>query len=453
MLNLEKIHNIHFVGIGGISMSCLAKLMLFEEKCITGSDKTFSENVKNLQTLGIKVKKNHFKDGVLNADIIVFSAAIPNTNKDIVWAKQFNKPLIERADFLGEIAKTYKQTIAISGTHGKTTTTAMIFECLKHLNPTLHVGGIVKNINNNLFYGNKNIFITEACEYNKSFLKLTPQISVITNIEKDHMECYKTKDNLINAFKIFAKNTSKIIIINNNLSRFFTKNFTNQKFLTVDILNDANYVAKNLTQNNGCFSFDVFKFGKFLGKVNLQIFGKHNVFNALFAIAVCDFLNVPFCVIKNGLEQFESVAQRFEILYDKDIKIIRDYAHHPTEIKAAINSALNICTGKLFCVFEPHTYSRTLNLFHEFLTCFNNADEIIFLPTYKAREKPIIGGKSKDLFNALPLQNKFYFKNHQDLNNYLLNNIKPNDIVLWLGAGTIGQFAKEFADNFYGKSF
>jgi len=446
MINFNEINKLYFVGIGGISMSGLAKLMLTQKKEVCGCDDNLTDITKNLTNLGIIVKKSYYKTGLKNCDLVVYTNAISLNNKNLIEAKKLNKPIIERAEFLGEITKLYKTNIAVSGTHGKTTTTSMIANIFEFKNPTIHVGGILDGSKSNIKIGNKQTFITEACEYNKSFLKLNPTYSIVLNIEKDHLDTYKNLKNLKQSFFQFIKQTSKKVIINYNILSTLPQNFDCSKLITFSINKQSTYVAKNLKSYNGAYSFDVYKKENFIGHINLNILGKHNVLNALAAISLCFEQNIPFEIIKDKLESFKSTKRRFEILYNKDFKVITDYAHHPTEIKASIKTALSISKNKLICIFEPHTYSRTISLFKEFLTCFKGAEKLILLPTYKAREKKILGGSAYDLYKVLKQkQAVVYAKNYDACIKLLKKEIEKNNVFLFLGAGTIDNLAREFA--------
>ncbi len=425
-------------------MSALALFSLNKNAVVTGTEKTPSAITKNLEQLGVKIKKHQNKIGVKNCDLLIFSGAIEPNHPDLVLAKKLKKEIWERAKFLDFVSSFFKTTIAVSGTHGKTTTTAMIAKILKPLNPTVHVGGLTKDFGN-FCLGKNEIFLTEACEFKQSFLNLNPNISVITNVEPDHMDFYKTKTALIKSFQKFFVKTSNFAVINHNFLSFFDQNFAKAKIVSFGFNKNCDFWASNLNDKNGKFCFDVFHFNTKLGQIKLNIFGRHNVENALAAIAVGTICDQNFLDIKNAIEKFELPQRRFEILHKQKFLVIRDYAHHPTEIQNTLKTARSICKGKLFCVFEPHTFSRTIFLFDEFLKCFNMADQIIFLPTYSAREKPQKGGTSFDLFKKLNSKQKHYFESKIKCFEFLRQNLKQDDIVLFVGAGTIGDFALEFA--------
>lgn len=443
MKNLENLH-IHFVGIGGISMSALAHFALSQKAVVTGTEKTPSSLTKELEKLGVKITKHQNKIAIKKCDLVVFSGAIKSTHPDLVFAKKLKKEIWERPKFLNFLSKNFNTTIAVSGTHGKTTTTAMLAKVLSPLFPTVHVGGLTQDFGN-FKLGKQDVFLSEACEFKQSFLLLKPNISVILNLEQDHMEFYKTKSALIKSFNKFLQKTQDFAVINHDFLSFFDQNFAKAKIVTFGFSENSTIFAKNLSQKNGKFCFDVWCKKKFLGNVKLNIFGKHNVQNALATICVGILCKQSFENIKKALENFCLPKRRFEILSRKKFWIIRDYAHHPTEIKCTLKTAKEICHKKVFCVFEPHTFSRTIFLFQEFLKCFCDADVVIFLPTFSAREKPQKGGTSFDLFSRLKHPQKHYFKNKNDCFDFLSASAKSGDIILFVGAGSVGDFALEFS--------
>ncbi len=426
-------------------MSALAKLALSKNILVSGSDDHLSQITKNLSDLGAKICLHKNLEGVRKCDLFVYTVAVNKRSPDFELALKLKKTILERAEFLELVAKNYKEVIAISGTHGKTTTTAMIASIMKEKNPTVHIGGEVDEFGGNLKIGKKDIFITEACEFNKSFLHLTPSILVVTNIECDHMDCYKNLEEIQSTFLQFIYKTTDFVVLNHNFLHLCDQNFANSKICTFDIDKKCDFWATNLTSEKGCYTFDVFNGNFYLGKIELSVPGKHSVLNALASIAVGVNSGISFEKIKKALKNFCNVHRRFEKLYDKSIKVFTDYSHHPTEIKCAIETAKEFSPNRLFCIFQPHTYTRTKALFNDFLTCFTGCDELLLVPTYSAREQSIEGGDSFDLFKKLPDDlNSIYFKEMKSLKNYLSKVIKNGDIILWIGAGDIDKTAKEF---------
>ena len=452
-MKLKDFNKIHFVGIGGISMSALATLLASKKYNVTGNDDNDSDIVQDLRSKGIKVSIGNDLDDIKVADLVVYTNAISQNSPTISLAKKLNKPMLERAQLLGMISSEYREVIAISGTHGKTTTTAMLGIIFKTANlfPTIHMGGISNDWNSNLQIGHKKYFVTEACEYNKSFLHLRPSVSIITNIEPDHMDCYHNIEELQSAFLQFARQTKDCLVINGDtVPSDIPKSKSQQNLITFGLSPTNHYYAKNLKASNGKYSFDCYYKNENLGNIQLNIVGKHNVYNALGAIATSLYFGIQFDDIKKALSIFSGVNRRFEKIYDADnLLMIHDYAHHPTEIKCSIRTAKQIAQGRLIVIFEPHTYSRTCALIDYFATAFNGADKVIILPTYPARESYILGGDAIDLFYRVAehTPETQYFQHLHALFNELDKDTKSGDTLLWLGAGTIYDFAKKYVEH------
>jgi len=446
---------IHFVGIGGVSMSALAKLAQSKGYIVTGIDDNDSLVLRQLETHRIKTTTVHNPDFVKSADLIVYTVAIKN-HPDLVLAKRLNKPIMERAKFLGKISKYYRHTIAISGTHGKTTTTAMlgcVFELAK-FNPTVHIGGVSQNWDSNLRLGGEEFFITEACEFNRSFLHLNPDCTCVTNIECDHMDTYKDLDDIKSAFQKLIDRTKKIVVFCGDDLIFEEKRTKNYFSYGFDTKN--RFVAKNLrADEQGRFSFDCYLDGKFYLRAKLALSGKHNVLNALACIAISYAYRVPYIYIIEGVQNFAGVKRRQTLLGEIDgVKHVADYAHHPTEISALLETTQLLAhCGKIVIIFQPHTYTRTLKLMFDFVAVLSKCTDLILLPTFSAREKPIVGGDSVDLFFALRQNgNRIYCSNYPSLCATLGNWLKKGDICLWVGAGDIYQIAQKYVDEKSAKS-
>lgn len=442
--------NIYIIGIGGISLSSIALLLKNRGACVKGSDLVYGMQVENLQRKGFEVVIGHSSEFVRWADIIIFSSAISNDDEDIVLARKLGKILLSRAEVLGEISKGFK-TISVAGCHGKTTTTGMISSVLLLLDkkPNIHIGGILKGIDDNVFVGNSNLFVTEACEYKDSFLYLSTDVGVILNVKPDHLDYFKNFDNVKKSFQKFAKNINKNGVLVANGDDVEAKTIiktSNCKTLTFgfDVQND--YHATNVVEYaNGKFAFSCLAGGKLIN-VKLPVFGFHNIFNALATIAVCDFLNVEPCVIKEGIENFKGISRRFERVFEDENKvIIHDYAHHPDEIKASIEAGRRLKKDRLIVVFQPHTFSRTRDFFDEFCENLSLADEVWLLPIYPAREKPIKGVSSYQIYKKIRKNNKNtrYFASFSAIFSKL-RQIDDNSLVLILGAGDVEQLARMF---------
>ena len=441
--------HIHIVGIGGISLSALAKILLKNGYVVWGSDSVKSKLTQELESLGAKIFYQHKASNVVGADLVVYSAAIKQDNPEIVEAIKLGIEVIDRAEFLGRISKEYKNVIAVAGSHGKTTTTGMLATIFLKagLNPTIHIGGELPIIEGNVHIGEHEYFITEACEYYDSFLTLAPNASVILNVQADHLDYFKNMSNLQKSFEKFAKNTK--------LSGVLVTNFDDEncKKISCDCkvisygFSGGNLCATNISQNNEIYSFDVQYFGHNLGRICLSVAGKHNIYNALASIAVSLFFGIDFQTIKKALEQYVPSKRRYqEIVLPNSAAVVHDYAHHPTEIKACLQVAKNRTNGKLIVVFEPHTYSRTKYLWQDFCSCFDGADKLFLPPIYAAREQSIDGVSSQTLAQDIA-KNGIDCTATKDLKetyNLLQKYLHSGNTILLLGAGTIFHLAEMF---------
>ena len=412
-------------------MSALAFFCLDMGLNVSGSDRSNSEIITKLKNAGVKIYLKHNPENIHNnTDIVVYTSAINEHNSELLMAKQKCGCVLERADFLQIISSQYKKIIAVSGTHGKTTTCGMlasIFSCAG-LNPTVHVGGIINQINSNFIIGDKNYFITEACEYKKHLLKLKPTISAVLNIEPDHMECYKNFNQLKNCFLRFLKK-GKYCVSAENIK---LKNHTNYL---------SKYIPINITLNeNGCYSFSVVN-SKANLTISLSVVGKHNINNALCAISISKLCGIADEHIEQGIKNFKGVKRRFEVLGKlNNSNIIRDYAHHPTEIKTTINT-LKELNKPYVIIFQPHTYSRTLKLLSEFKEVFKNYKNIIIYKTYSARENKSMGLTAKQLCSHC--ENLLYVGTKARLNKIVSELSEQNINIAFVGAGDIGEIAQQ----------
>ncbi len=445
---IKKYKNIHMIGIGGVSMSGIAAILNNWGFNVTGSDASNSESVESLLKKGIKVTIGHNLKDIANSDVVVYTAAISKEDPEMVEAKRLNIPTIERADFLGKLTRCYKDTICISGTHGKTTTTSMVSLCfLEGLkDPSIQVGAFLKQIDGNYKVGNSEHFIIEACEYVESFLYFTPKAEIILNIDNDHLDYFKNLENIKKAFIKYVKllPPDGILITNADDSNCLDLHkYASCKTITYGIKNEnADYVAKNIIfDNDGFAEFEVYYKNEFFEKFKLSVPGIHNVLNALSCIALCVEYGINKKDIKVALLKFTGAHRRFEYKGNIDGKasVYDDYAHHPTEIVATFNSLSNKKYNESWVIFQPHTYSRTINLLDDFANILSKFDHIIILDIYAAREKNTYGISSKDLLNKIiPLnKNAKYIPDFQECSNYVRNNVKQNDIVITLGAGTV----------------
>ena len=446
--NLRRYKNIHMIGIGGVSMSGIAAILKNWGINVTGSDSSDSETVQNLINKGIKVTIGYDLNNLKAADVVVYSAAIKKDDPEMVEAKKLNIPTIERADFLGEITRCYKDTICISGTHGKTTTTSMIslvfIEAMK--DPSIQVGAYLKQIDGNYLVGNSEHFIIEACEYVESFLKFSPKAEVILNIDNDHLDYFKTFENIKNAFIKYVKllPDDGILVINGDDKNCIDlKNYTKANVITYGINNrNVDFYADNITFNEDGFpSFDVYHNGNKLEHFSLSVPGKHNVLNSLACIALSYNYSIDIPYIKSALKKFTGAHRRFEYVgkMNNNVSVYDDYGHHPTEIIATAKSLMNKKYNQSWVVFQPHTYSRTKNLLDDFANALLNFDNIIVLDIYAARESNTYGISSKDLVNKINSLGKtaLYIPDFDECVNFVKSHVKSNDIVMTLGAGTV----------------
>jgi UDP-N-acetylmuramate--alanine ligase len=446
MLDVNKLSKVHLLGVGGVSMSSIALILTKWNISVSGCDRIFSERLLTLSEAGCLIFVGTQIDILDKVDLVVYSSAIKQDSDELIYCKNHNIPTMERYEFLGEISKRFQKTIAISGTHGKTTTTSMFTRMLMDASELFcaHIGGDAIGIGNFQYSGEK-YFLTEACEYRQSLLSLRPYISIILNVESDHPDTYKNLDELYNTFDNFIS-FSTFSIINGDSEYYKSRQKYNKELITYGEEEHNHYVINNVKlQENGCYCYDINHFGFPLCTVSLNIEGYHNIYNSTAVIIAGQMLKLCLNGSVKSIENFLGVSRRFEILgLCEGALIISDYAHHPTEIKASIKTArLKIKNnGKLFVVFQPHTYSRTYSLFNEFLKCLNDCDYLILCKEYSARETPDMGLSAKQLFDNIEHKNKFYHDNIIDIAAFLIEKINPDDIVLILGAGDIDNLGK-----------
>lgn len=454
MENIEFFKNtkkIYFIGIGGISQSALALIMKKRGFEVCGSDTQESEITTKLEENNIKVNHKHSKKNIDNftPNLIVFSGAIKDENVELMYARSKNILCLERSDFIEKLLPIYNHTVSISGTHGKTTTTSMIGEIFLNAKKktTIHIGGESVNLNSNYFCGGDDFFITEACEYRKSFLKFPSEVGVVLNIEEDHPDCYKNLEEISSSFSQFASICKNVCVNCEYVNLLNDKKDVISFGIKDKNSNDkkVNYLAKNVSKiSSGGYRFKVYKNDEFFLNVRLNIFGKHNIYNALASICVADLFDIDKNIIKKSLSEFKGVKRRFEKFDSKVIPstIYFDYAHHPTEIKNLIDET-KILNKPIICVFQPHTYSRTKKYFNDFLLCFKDAYQTVFYKTYSAREKKIVGGSAKDLYKKLKgKRNVYYYNNLRKIIKHLKKYAKSNCLVLFVGAGDIYNIKK-----------
>lgn len=444
---------IHMIGIGGVSMSGLAEILKNKGYLITGSDINKSHLTDTLIENNINVFFGHDEKNVIGADAVVYTAAIKQDNPEYAYAKTHNIPLIERSVLLGEVTKMFNNTIAIAGTHGKTTTTSMLAVAFlaANMDPTISVGGELPAINSNYKIGNSGYFITEACEYVESFLTLSPHCAIILNIEEDHLDYYKDIHHIKSSFNKFAAkiDASGYLVINND--DINCRDITAQpNRITFGIDTPSRFMAKNIKMTSAFTEFDFVENDKKIATIKLIVPGKHNIYNVLACLSVCQLYNVPIEKAANALATFTGAKRRFEFKGNKNgILIYDDYAHHPSEIKATLNAAKSKKKNKIWCIFQPHTYTRTKALLNEFSESFYDADNVIITDIYAAREKDTGEISAKDLVNkiASTSNNAIYIKDFDSIIDYLQKNAQEEDLIFTIGAGNVFKIGEELLNN------
>lgn len=437
---LENISKIHFIGIGGVSMNALALCLADMGYEVSGSDKKESAVTKMLENSGIKIYITQSKDNIKSPDLVVYTAAVHPDNEELQEAKRKGITCIERAILLGEMLTKYKMPIGVSGTHGKTTVTSMISTIALEasIDPTIMVGGFLPEINGNLRIGKGEHIIFESCEYSNSFLNFNPFISVILNIEADHLDFFKDLDDIISSFKKYANNTlNGGVIVANAEDENLTKALDGYKGRVITFgIEKGDYKAVSINHKDGKTNIEIMHSGKIIADISLNIVGIHNVKNALAAFVCCREMGIEIPKIKAALERFSGAKRRFELRKTiNNIAIYDDYAHHPTEIKASLLAAREIAKGKVIVAFQPHTYSRTKALAPDFAKSLEIADVVILAPIFAAREVNTFGVSSKDISDKI--ENAMYLESFDEIVDTIQKIAKDGDIVISMGAGNI----------------
>lgn len=439
--------NIHFIGIGGINMSALAEICINKGYSVSGSDMQESYLLNNLRNLGAKITIGQKRENITDdINLVVYTAAISNENEEFLAAKEKNILMINRAAFLGQIMREYKNSIAVSGTHGKTTTTSMLSTIFNYAekDPTILVGGNLSTIGGNVRIGASENFITEACEYVDSFLNFNPFISIVLNIEEDHLDYFSGIEEIKASFNKFGKLLPEdgFFIINgdneNTKDIIYDVNATIIKFGQKDT-NDA-IISDIKYDENGYAIFNLNYKGINLGTFTLSVYGLHNVYNATSAIIASIVSGIEVDIIKKAIKEYNGVGRRFEKKgFFNSTLVVDDYAHHPTEVKATLAAAKTLKKNRLWVVFQPHTYSRTKALLKEFAEAFYSADKVIITDIYAAREKNPGDISSKDLVEKLYHNNVdvTYIQTFEEIEKYLRENLEDDDLLITCGAGPI----------------
>ncbi len=448
MIDLSQYKKIHCIGIGGIGLSAIAEILLSRGYEVSGSDMKESAETARLASKGARVFIGHRAENADEADLLVFSAAVGHDNPEMKRAEERGIPILSRAQMLGLLMQEYENSIAVSGTHGKTTTTSMVSLILDRakLEPTILVGGNLAEIGGNVKVGHSRYFITEACEYMDSFLSLKPKIEIILNIDSDHLDYFKDIDHIVSSFDKFAQ----LVPASGTIIAYDANPFVNQvirdldNVVTFGLSENCDYYAANIQFNEeGMPAFDVCHDGKLLSRVQLAVPGEHNILNALAAFTCACALGVEPQLTKETLERYHGTQRRFDIVGTtaKGVKIVDDYAHHPTEIKATLSASENVPHNKLWCIFQPHTYTRTIALFDEFAEAFEKADKLILAEIYAAREKNIYKISSAQLAEKIkethPHKEVLFMEDFTAIADYVDDQAQPGDMVITMGAGDI----------------
>lgn len=446
-LQFDHPAHVHFIGIGGISMSGLAEILLDRGFRVSGSDMARSSLTEHLEGLGIRVdypqKAENIREGI---DAVVYTAAIHPDNPELCAALEKGIPLLTRAELLGEVMKNYCSAINVAGTHGKTTTTSMITEIFLEagLDPTVTVGGMMKDIGGNIRVGQSGYFIAEACEYTNSFLSFFPTTEVILNVEADHLDFFKDLEDIRRSFRRFVEKLpdNGLLVINSDIPHYeyFTEGLR-CRIRTFGRGQDAEYTANFISFDRLARpSYTLFEKGQELCDIKLGVTGEHNIYNSLSAIAVAREFGIGLPEIRAALEKFSGTDRRFQKKgVFKGFTIIDDYAHHPQEIAATIETARKYPHRKLWVVFQPHTYSRTAALMDDFAGALAAADEIVLSDIYAAREKNTLGISSADLREHMLKQNTnvYYIPDFAEIESFLQSHVKEGDLLITMGAGNI----------------
>lgn len=439
--------HVHFIGIGGISMSGLAEILLKADFTITGSDSKGSDIVDKLISMGAMINIGQCAANITDQiDLVVYTAAIHKDNEEFRACVEKNIPMLTRAQLLGQIMNNYKYSVAIAGTHGKTTTTSMLSQIFMEadVDPTVSVGGILDSIGGNVRVGASEYFVTEACEYTNSYHSFFPYISIILNVDADHLDFFSGIEEIIESFHTFATNLPDhgYLVVNGDMDCLpqVTKDLT-CNIITFGMESTNRYYATNIEADDmGHMNYTLVTDGKEIEQIHLNIGGTHNVTNSLAAIAVADVLGIDHQYILNGLSCFGGAHRRFEKKGTLgNVTVIDDYAHHPTEIKATLTTATHTPHHELWVVFQPHTYTRTKALLDEFAEALKGFDHVILVDIYAAREPDTGLVSSKDLMERIKEYGTDvrYFSTFDGVENYLLKNCKKNDLLITMGAGDV----------------
>lgn len=451
----EEFSAVHLIGIGGTGLSAIARLLIESGCAVSGSDQSLSPLARSLREAGAVVYEGHRAENIRGARLIIRSSAVKDDNVEVQAALAAGIPVLKRAEFLGKLMEG-RMGIAVAGTHGKTTTTAMIAWMLMVLNqdPSYIIGGVSRNLGNNAHAGSGQIFVIEADEYDRMFLGLKPKAAIVTNVEYDHPDCYPTAEAFYLAFQDFTRSVVPggwLAACANDPGAVRLAEqavLMGLRAMTYGISPvRADYLAENIQANAlGGFTFTAAYLGNSIGKVSLQVPGLHNILNALAALIVAHQFELPLALARQALSDFQGTGRRFDVRGEANgITVIDDYAHHPTEIRATLSAARSrYPKSKIWAVWQPHTYSRTQTLFNEFTGCFEDADSVVVTEVYAAREASLVGTFSaRQVVDAIPHKKAVFIPSLRDAAKFLLENLRPGDVMIVMSAGDADQISTQ----------
>ena len=444
----NSFRNVYFIGIGGVSMSGLAQILFKEGLNVSGSDMKESDATKKLKSLGINVNTGHKAENITDRiDLVVYTAAVKSDNPELIRAQEMGILCVERAVLLGNIMDNYDKSIAVAGTHGKTTTSSMLSEIMLQAgkNPTITIGGNLSTIHGNINVGSNEYFVAEACEYHDSFLQFFPYTAVILNVEAEHPDYFKDINHIRNSFHTFASNVPEngyVVINSADSGRDIITQNLNSHVVTFGLdKNISDWYPENISNSpEGRASFDVYNKGEFKGRIELNVPGDHNILNALAACAASVSTGVDMESIISGLKNYTGVDRRFQYKGSfNGITVIDDYAHHPSEVKATLAAAKNVKHNRIWCLFQPHTYSRAKTLLADFGKAFSNADKVVLADIYAAREKDTGIISARDVADEINKNSKnaIYAGSFDKIEEIVRSEAAEGDLIITMGAGDI----------------
>lgn len=434
---LDGIKNIHMIGIGGSGMCPLADILYAKGYNLTGSDNNESDPLKRVRALGVKVYMGHNAKNIEGAQLVVYSAAISEDNPELVEAKALGIPIMERSHLLGALTRKYENVIGVCGTHGKTTVTSMITQILilNKREPNAVIGGRLPLINSNGITGSSETLVCEACEFVDTFLQMSPDVSVLLNIDNDHLDYFKTMDNLVNSFRKFIAMSKTAYINGDDELVLKAADGINAKVITFGFNSRNDYSAQNISKGKFGFCFDVIKNGEKITRVEMHVPGIHNVLNGIASFAVCYEMGVSPSGIADAIAKFTGAGRRFEFLGQYGFTLADDYAHHPTEIEATLKAAKELDYDRVIAVFQPFTYSRTALLKNDFIKSLSIADKVIMTPIMGSREINTYGIHSEDIANNLT--DAIVITGFENIADYVIKIAQKGDLVITMGGGDI----------------